>query len=321
MNVRLQELSAEEYARSVLPETHALWGNARTLDEYVEETLALAAAPYGRRFYRTFALKNSAAVISSFKRYERAARVGRERLRAFGLGAIFTQPQYRGRGFASAMIGLALDVARSAGMDLVYLFSDIHPHFYEQLGFRELPSRSISMRADALEGGRVGARALTQRDWPGIRACFERCEAARSFAFTRSPLVWDWVRARMATRARSPHAQPVYLVKEAGRVVDAYVFGYREPVHDAYVLDECCYATPEGRLAIEPMLRSAAGDLRRVVGWLPPVPVRMLLPRGSVRRRADAIFMAAALTGAGERFVELGATRSPADGVWSFDHV
>jgi hypothetical protein len=69
------------------------------------------------------------------------------------------------------------------------------------------------------------------------------------------------------------------------------------------------------------LLRSAAGDLRRIVGWLPPAPARGVLPRGSVRRRTSAIFMGAPLTRGGMRFIERAQSTAGADAVWSLDHI
>jgi len=97
--------------------------------------------------------------------------------------------------------------------------------------------------------------------------------------------------------------------------------GERSPSEDAFVLHEYAFSDrPSGEL-IEPLVRAAAGDLRRVAGWLPPDVARDALPRGCVRRRKTALFMAAPLDSRGASLVRLAAERSPADGVWSADHV
>ncbi len=87
------------------------------------------------------------------------------------------------------------------------------------------------------------------------------------------------------------------------------------------MLDEIAYADDDAAAFVQPLLRSAAGDLRRVTGWLPPDGARELLPRGSVSQRKDAIFMAAPLSAAGRKLVELAAKPSQADGVWATDHI
>jgi GNAT superfamily N-acetyltransferase len=322
MTLALQELSIESYSERVLPLTEPLWARGRTLKEYVAHTAQLAQTAYGRKHYRTFALADGgAAPLASFKRYERQARSGLEQLRAIGIGAVFTPEEHRGHGYASAMLGLALDEARREGFDFAYLFSDIHPQFYKDLGFIELPSRSISLRADALQDGRVAMDAVSERDFTAIRKCFDAMESRRDWGLTRSPIVWDWIRAQLQISAQREKGQPVHLVMRKGRTIVGYVFGRRESLHDAYVLDEFGFANEEAREAIPGLLRAAAGDLRRIVGWLPPIGARGILPRGSVRRRNDAIWMIAPLTAGGARFLERAKRSRFADGMWSLDHV
>jgi GNAT superfamily N-acetyltransferase len=320
MKLRLEEIDAARYAQLVLPLTHPLWAYGRALDVYAEQTTELANTAYGRASYRTMALSDGSTLLASFKRYERDARVRNERVRAIGIGAVFTPEESRGHGFASAMLAMALDDARKRGVDFAYLFSDIHPQFYKEIGFTELPSRSISFRADSLDADRIDAQPITQRDWTGVRACFDAMEARRDCAVVRSPAVWNWLRTRMAQR-RKEYAQPVQLAVRKGRSIAAYVLGYREPRHDAYIVDELAFAGDKARALIPALLRSAAGDLRRIAGWLPPAPARALLPRGSVRKRSNAIWMIAPLSASGTRFLECAQRSGSADGIWSLDHI
>lgn len=321
MSHRLEEISAQRYAEHVLPLTQTLWGHGRTLGVYQAQTTELARTAYGRSSYRTIALSDGGNILTTFKRYEREARVHNERLRAIGIGAVFTPEPFRGQGFASAMLAMALDAARISGIDFAFLFSDIHPQFYKEIGFIELPSRSISFRADSLAPKRIDVHAVGERDWSAVRSCFEAMETARDFALVRSPAVWGWLRARIAQSPHYQHAQPVNLLARSGRSVAAYVIGRREPKHDAYVVDEIGFTGAESRGLIGPLLRSASGDLRRIAGWLPPAPVRTALPRGSVRRRTDAILMIAPLSEPGRRFLEVALKSESADGVWSLDHI
>lgn len=321
MKAELREIPVEVYAHEVLPHTAALWAGRRSFELYQSQTLEIAHSAYGKRFYRTIGLFEGSRLLASCKRYERTARVGSRRLRACGIGAVFTAQELRGRGYASAMLGALLDAARDEGFGAAYLFSDIRPQFYAQLGFTELPSRSISLRADTLDGGHVAAEPLGARDWSGVRGCFDALDARRGWALERSPLVWDWIRLRLRQGCEHASGQPVRLVVRRGRTVSAYLIGRREPVHDAFVLDEFGYADDAGREEVPRLLRAAAGDLRRVTGWLAPEGARQALPRGSVRRRPAAIWMAAGLTALGREFVQNAAAPAPFDGVWSTDHV
>jgi GNAT superfamily N-acetyltransferase len=321
MNLRLEEISAQRYAEQILPLTEPLWARGRTLQTYTDETTKLAQTTYARSSYRTIALSDGHAMLSTFKRYERGARWKNERLQALGIGAVFTPEPLRGQGFASAMLAMALDAARASGIDFAFLFSDIRPQFYKDIGFTELPSRSISFRADSLDTSRIDAQTIGERDWTAVRSCFDAMETMRDFALTRSPAVWNWMRTRIASNSRHDHAQPVNLAVRKGRSIAAYVIGRREPRHDAYVIDELAFGSDESRDLIPALLRLAAGDLRRIAGWLPPAPARSVLPRGSVRKRSDAILMIAPLTRGGSRFVDAAKTAREADAVWSLDHI
>ena len=320
MGLQLQELSVKAYAERILPMTHELWGRGRSLEAYVKRTHELASCAYSKRYYRNVALTDSGgAVLSSHRRYERTAKVESRQLRAIGIGAVFTAPDQRGHGYASAMLGLTLDQARRDGFDFAYLFSDIHPQFYRELGFVDLPSRSISVRADSLESARMQAEPVTLRDWHAIRACYDDTMAARTWGFTRPAPYWSWVRTML--ESESSTAQRVNLLQRGARGVAAYVLGRREPKHDSFVVDEFGFSDEHAKITLPALLRFGAGDLRRVVGWLPPVPARNVLPRGSVRSRSDAIFMAAALNDAGRLFIERALEKSTGDCLWSTDHI
>lgn len=321
MTETLSAIPADEYAKRVLPLTAPLWANGRTLDAYVSQTLQLARTDYGKRHYQTLGLRSGKAIVASFKRYERIAWLRSNRLASIGIGAVFTPPEARGRGYASAMLALALDNAKLQRFDFAYLFSDIHPQFYKALGFAELPSRLISFRADSLSQARIDVAPLAQKDWPAIRRCFDATQTLRDWGFERGPAFWKWLQTRIRHGSEHSRGQAVHLVVRRGRGIAAYVFGQREPAHDAYVLDEFGCSDAKDRELVVPLLRAAAGDLRRVTGWLPPDNVRGLLPRGSVRKRKDAVLMIAPLSSRGKKFLERAKTTGAADGVWSTDHI
>ena len=63
----------------------------------------VAASPYGSKRFRTVGLHVDGRLVCSFKRYERELRCGDRTLRAFGIGAVFTPPEERGRGYAGRL--------------------------------------------------------------------------------------------------------------------------------------------------------------------------------------------------------------------------
>lgn len=321
MNLVLREISAEEHARSVLPISAAMWRGRRDEATYIAQTLEIARSGYGRKYYRLFGLFDGGTLAASFKRYTRTLHFEGARLRAHGIGAVFTPPEMRGRGYASVMLGAALDAWRADGVDVGYLFSDIGPTFYESVGFAALPSRSFSLRADALSADRIVVDRLQPGDWAAIARTHAAVDRTRAWGFERSPLVWGWIRLRVAHGSEHQTGAEGSLVVRRGREVAAYVLGVRAPEHDAFIVDEYGYAAQEDAALVAPLLRAAAGDLGRLTGWLPPDGWRSLLPRGAVRARKLAIFMAAPLTPVGARWLECARAHSNADGVWAIDHV
>jgi GNAT superfamily N-acetyltransferase len=319
--MQLQTIAPVAYVREVLPQTAELWAGKRDFETYATHALEIARSPYGRRHYRTVGLFDGTTMLASFKRYERSMHEGATRLRAMGIGAVFTPPEFRGRGYASVMLAQALDSAREEGCDVAYLFSDIRPQFYADLGFCELPSRKISLRADALPGERLQLARLEERDWNGVQRCYDLSERNRPAGFLRTPSVWDWIRTRMRQGSESEAGQATNLVVRRGRGISAYVIGARVPQRDTYVFDQFGFADAASSKCIPALLRAAAGDLRRIGGWLPPALARELLPRGSITKRTRAIFMAAPLTPAGSRLIATLANQTTADPCWPTDHI
>jgi GNAT superfamily N-acetyltransferase len=320
--VQLTTIAPADYARDVLPHSSSVWAHGRSLDEYVEDFVAVAGSAYGKRRFRTIGLRVDGSIVVSCKRYEREMRCAERMMRAVGIGAVFTPPPLRGRGYASAMIGALLDGERAAGTDVAYLFSDIHPTFYERLGFVALPSRTISLRADALPARRLAITAVEDADWSAIRRCFDALDNRRPISFKRTPLVWDWLRT--ASRISRTDGQRIALIVRQARTARAYVLGRRFPKLDAFALDEYGYTGDEGFDAVAPLIRSAAGDLRKVTGWLPPDVARPAIPRGAVKKRKNGITMIALLSGparAAWRKTASAILADDADRCWSTDHI
>ncbi len=319
--MRLADIPFDDYAREVLPQTAELWAGRRSFEHYVSQTKEIARSGYGKRHYRTVGFYDGKQLVASIKRYERVIHFGAYRLKAVGIGAVFTPSELRGRGYASAMLASFLDASRAEEYDVAYLFSDIRPEFYQDIGFVVLPSRAISLRADGLPKSRIEVKRLEEEDWNGVRRCFDLAERTRPWGFVRTPLVWEWIRLRMRHRSEHPTGVQTNLVVRRGRGIAAYVLGLRAPEHDAYILEEYGFADAEAAHLVGPLLRSAAADLQRITGWLPPEGAREVLPKASVRKRKDAIFMAAPLSRNGSRWIEHATTARAGDGVWSPDHI
>jgi predicted N-acetyltransferase YhbS len=318
----LSTLSADAYAREVLPLTAALWARTRSLEEYVADYRSLASSAFGQRRLRSVALEVDGRVVASCKRFLRTLRCEDRRYSAIGIGSVFTPADLRRRGYATAMLGALLDAERAAGTDLAFLFSDIAPAFYASLGFIALPSRQMTIRSDALPRERLPLVALDPFDPGALRRTFEAHEAQRPYALTRSPLDWEFQKLYAAVRANA--GQPLALGLKRGRRLAAYVYGRRVPKADAFVVDEFAFGNADDAGAIAPLLRAAAGDLRKIQGWLPPAIARTALGRAAVRKRTDGITMVIPLSRAcrasWSRTVD-SVLHAEGDPIWSTDHI
>lgn len=318
--MQLRTIAPEAYARLVLPYTAPLWAGKRDLQTYVADILAVARSRFGRRHDRTMGLYDGRTLLASFKAYDRTMHDGQSRLRALGIGAVFTPEKFRGRGYATAMLGAALDRARSDGYDLTYLFSDIDPQFYADIGFLTLPSRQFALRADTLPSKRLAVAQLRESDWKAVRRCYD-LSARTHLRFERTPLVWEWIRLRLRQRSEHGRGQTFNLTIRHGRGIGAYVFGVRIPERDAYFVDEFGFADEIAALAIPALLRAAAGDLHRICGWLPPAGAREVLPKSSIRSRREPVLMALPLSQSGAGIVKKLTERGAPDCCWGTDHV
>lgn len=291
------------------------------MDLYVAQTLDIARGAYGRRYYRTLGLYDGGTLVASCKRYGRRLYYGTTTVEAIGFGAVYTPPDLRGRGYASIMLAAALDRARSDGIAAAYLFSDIRPEFYAALGFTALPSRDFTLGADALPSQRLRPSPLRDADWDAVRRCFDATERRRDAGFVRDRSAWSWIRMRERHGSEVATGHIYNLVARRGRSISAYVLGTRAPERDAYILDEFGFADDAGAAAVPSLLRAATGDLRRIIGWVPPSALRTVIPRAPARKRERSIFMMAPLLPAGRELLETITARERGNFCWPTEHI
>ena len=60
---------------------------------------------------------------------------------AIGIGSIATLPALRCQGLARGLVEGVLSLVTREGARVVFLFSDIHPEYYEKIGFKPLPEQ------------------------------------------------------------------------------------------------------------------------------------------------------------------------------------
>ena len=169
----LRDLSSEEravYFRGI----HPIWGGGLDEGRFQLFQRRLADAPEARDRYRLLGWIEDGQLLSAMKAYDLQGTGARRPLLLFGVGAVFTPPPLRRKGYAAAMLRAAMDEYRQRGAQAAVLFSDIEVAYYERLGFHLLESRECSVVAGALPGG---AWATQEKGRGGFRPAMAGDEA------------------------------------------------------------------------------------------------------------------------------------------------
>ncbi|MDB5095962.1 MAG: hypothetical protein JWM80_383 [Cyanobacteria bacterium RYN_339] len=174
--------ATEPEIRTVLGWTHALWGDNRPFEGYVERIAKQMATRWGRTGYHFAVGLVGGQPVTACKRYR--LRFGG--VPTVGFGAVFTPEEHRGKGHAAELISGVMAQERAP---YALLYSDIDPLYYIRLGFQPYPAYWVTATAEA---GPVPFRPL---------APYERAEALAiqlpgEFRPDRSPDYWDYLHER-----------------------------------------------------------------------------------------------------------------------------
>ena len=88
-------------------------------------------------------------VVSTLRVWERRMRVSASLVTMGGIGGVCTHPNYRGVGYASALMRDTIDYLRTTGCDLGVLFTIIPEAFYQRLGWISLPLHGFNLNYNA----------------------------------------------------------------------------------------------------------------------------------------------------------------------------
>ncbi|MDE2889592.1 MAG: GNAT family N-acetyltransferase [Gemmatimonadota bacterium] len=137
-------------------------------------------------------LKNG-RIAAHLRVWDREIRVRGAVLRAGGIGSVLTHPDYRGRGYARALMRNAEAYMLDAGYDVGLLFTIIGTPFYQALGWTPipLPTFVIDLESEAGDPPSTRVRALDiDRDLDAVMAIYERCSGCLTGPETRVRDYW-----------------------------------------------------------------------------------------------------------------------------------
>jgi GNAT superfamily N-acetyltransferase len=129
---------AEAAARDAL--TFTAWGGGLTLPDYQRREATLRAHPWAARALRSWSWLGPDGVLASCETYQVASAVGLAVGHAEVVASVFTAPERRGRGYASALLRALTARGVEEGAQALVLFSEVGAALYERLGFAAVPS-------------------------------------------------------------------------------------------------------------------------------------------------------------------------------------
>lgn len=274
----------------ILDSSHALWGEGLSRRTYEQYNVAQQKTVWGSRHLHRVALVDGGRVLSSAKRYELDAVLDGEPIRVLGIGAVFTPPEHRGRGYARQLMERLLEDGSREGFAAALLFSEIGWRFYARLGFAPIPIEMLELEVARREGRgapAVGVRSGEPADLPIIAEIAGR-RAGRERFLMRRPTEWieyGITKKRLLAGMLAPGSRHVqfFVVEEGGRAV-AWAVLVRSG--RSLLLEECGDRDPSGARVgalLQVLLARDTGVPPPIRGWLPP---GWLPPQLSIRSRS-----------------------------------
>lgn len=216
---------------AVLDETYPLWGEGLTRRAYGAYNHAQMETPWGRTHLRRLALVEDGRLLATAKRYDLTVRSYGRAIPTVGIGAVFTPPQLRGKGHATAIIDAMLLDARARGCELALLFSEIGPEYYERLGFHVIPRDVSTIEVISKAGAPAQlVRSGEASDYPAIVEILARDAMTAGFALEPSV---EWLGYTLARRRLQAAFSPAgerqvefFVTEEAYRAVAFVVISH-----------------------------------------------------------------------------------------------
>ncbi len=264
----------------ILDQTYPLWNEGLNRENYARFNHAQLKTAWGATHLQRVALLSSdTRLMSTAKRYDLRARLDGRAVRVLGIGAVFTPPKLRRRGFAAELLERLLETGRRESFDLALLFSAIGADYYRRFGFEVVPLEQVSLGVRATRGApAILVRSGTDDDARFLAEMHDARAAASGsrFSLERDPefIRYAITRKRLLAGFGPPGLRHVeYFVVDEGDRPAAYAILLRSD--GARMLSECGDRDPSG---------ARVGALLQAIFARAPAeraqPIRAWLPRG-----------------------------------------
>jgi GNAT superfamily N-acetyltransferase len=278
----------------VLGATHPIWHDGLSAQAFGQLHAARLRTGWARRHQRHVALIDGAGLLASAARYAFEGVFDGRAVRLCGIGSVFTQPEHRGQGHATALVERLLDDAARDGADIALMFGGADTTFATRHGFSIVPTTDVTITV--AEPARHGApmtmiRVGEERDFAAVVA-MGRARAERyRFHLDRD---LDLVQYAITRRRLAAGLGPIgarelqFFIAEEGITAAAYVV--LSVAGDAWTLEECGDRDPSGARVgaiLQALIARAPVERRPVIrGWLPPqfTPPQVSLSAAPVTR-------------------------------------
>lgn len=271
-----------------LDESYSLWGEGLSRPDYGRYNAAQLRTDWGAANLARMALVEDGRLLATAKRYDLVARLDGRPRPVLGIGAVFTPPDLRRRGFARELIDRMIEDAAARGVTGALLFSEIGPEYYARLGFSIVEVDELRFEVPPGRGiPAIPMRSGDDRDIARIAEISARMTQGFRFALERpAPFIqYGLTKKRLLAGLTPGTAREVgFFVVEEGTQPVAYIVMTITP--RGRTLEECGDRDPSGA-RVGAMLQAYAAvrreDPLRLNAWLPP---GFCPPQLSVTRRA-----------------------------------
>lgn len=181
-------------------------------------------------------------IAATLRVWDRVMRFGAIPVRMGGIGGVCTHPDFRGAGYARAMMQEVIDYLRASGYVVGVLFTIIGGEFYRRLGWASVPLagfRVTRRQASSLPPTDWHVTPFAEaRDLAQVMALYAECNAQQSGSLVRPPIYWE------SAPARYRGVLPTMVARQGERLGGYLNFSINENEDEAFVM-EVAYAASD----------------------------------------------------------------------------
>jgi len=216
----------------IIDATYPIWNEGLTREGYARWNAAQLQTAWGKEHLRRFALvDDNGRWVATAKRYLWPMRLDGAEGMMCGLGAVFTRPDERGRGYGALIVNQLIERAREEGATVAGLFSEIGDRYYGRLGFTTVPIDEVDVDVERKGGApAMLVRSGDARDLPALATMHATRSEGVRFALRRHPALIDYGLSKKRLLAgfgqgAGPRTerQTEFFVAEEGASAAAYV--------------------------------------------------------------------------------------------------